>query len=91
MQRSKKNVSLAEFLRNRRQELQLTQGQVALKMGFSSPQFISNWERGTALPPLHKLNSVRKVVRIYKLNVEDYIDRVLNEQRARILARLGEK
>lgn len=87
--RQKVTSDLALFLKNRRKELNLTQGQVAFKMGFTSAQFVSNWERGLAAPPLHNAKSVKKVVQIYKLEVDDYIDRLLNEQRRRLLAKLG--
>lgn len=29
----------------------LSQGDTAVQLGYSTPQFISNWERGISLPP----------------------------------------
>lgn len=89
--RQKKKVisDLAVFLKNRRKELNLTQGQVALQMGFTTAQFVSNWERGLAAPPLHNVKSARKVIKIYKLEVEEYVDHLLNEQRRRLLLKLN--
>ena len=45
-------------LRNKRG---LTQTQLAKLMGYSSGQFISNWERGLALPPLPALFPLAKI------------------------------
>lgn len=40
------------FLKEARETARLTQGEVAKSLSYSSPQFISNWERGVSLPPM---------------------------------------
>jgi transcriptional regulator with XRE-family HTH domain len=84
-------VRLGAFLRARRQELNLTQGQVARKMGLQSSQYVSNWERGVSLPPVFHAASIRKIIRIYGLTLHEYVDRILFEQKVRIYERMKEK
>jgi len=48
-------VELGAMLQKRRQKLGLTQKQIADALGYSSGQFLSNFERGIARPPLKKL------------------------------------
>lgn len=65
--KAKKN-KLAEFLQGSRETAGLSQADVASKLGYSTPQFISNWERGLSLPPLKVL---RKIASLYKVDVEE--------------------
>lgn len=65
---------IATLLRNRRVELGLTQHQVAKQLGYSSPQFISNWERGLANPPASNLKTLAK---IYKMDPKELLDMLL--------------
>lgn len=46
---------LASSLKKMRLGRDLSQTEVAKKLGYSSPQFISNWERGLASPPVKVL------------------------------------
>ncbi|MCB0378100.1 MAG: helix-turn-helix transcriptional regulator [Bdellovibrionales bacterium] len=55
-----------EFLREQREAAGLSQKEVATKLGYSSAQFISNWERGISAPPVKIL---RKLAKLY--NVKD--------------------
>jgi transcriptional regulator with XRE-family HTH domain len=70
---------LGEFLRDKRVRADLTQGFVAEKMGFTSPQFISNIERGLCSPPMDVL---KRMVRLYKLR---------NPEVVKFLSRLQEE
>lgn len=63
-----------ELLKKFREMRGLTQKQVSDKLGYSSPQFVSNWERGVSMPPM---NSLKKVARILKLEKETLGDHVL--------------
>lgn len=55
---SKNRLSLAELIRNSRIEKEISQKQLAEKLGYSSSQFVSNWERGISSPPLDKLEEI---------------------------------
>ena len=70
---------LGEYLREKRVRADLTQGFVAEKMGFTSPQFISNIERGLCSPPMDVL---KRMIRLYKLRSPEVV---------RFLSRLQEE
>lgn len=71
-----KSGRLAGFLREKRVAVNLTQSEVARKLGYSSPQFVSNWERGLANPPVFVLKEITKMYKVsadtmFNLLVED--------------------
>lgn len=61
---------LANFFKKRREQSGLSQRTVAKELGYSSPQFISNWERGLCGPPLKKLP---RIVELYRLNRSEVV------------------
>ncbi len=81
---------LAGYLKEKRLSANLSQAAVGEKLGFSSPQFVSNWERGKCSPPR---KSFSKLVKLYKLDVEEFIQLLLSEEEAalRKTLRLGKK
>ena len=66
---------LGKYLKEQREVTGLSQAEVAKKLGYTSPQFVSNWERGLASPPADKM---REVVRLLKLD-EDRLLKMLCE------------
>ncbi len=59
-------TALASLLKKHRERKGLTQREVSEVLGFETPQFISNLERGTAiLPPKH----VRKVSKLLDIPI----------------------
>lgn len=62
---------LSKYLKRMRIESGLTQAEVANKLGYSSPQFISNWERGFARPPV---KIIKRLISMYKLNVDETVE-----------------
>jgi len=52
------------FLKNAREKASLTQQDVARKLNYSTPQFVSNWERGISLPPLDVMPRLSEVLQI---------------------------
>lgn len=79
----KKRGQLADFLKEKRVAAGLTQSQVATKLGYSSPQFISNWERGLANPPVFVL---RDLTKMYKVAADEMF-KLLKEEMERELHR----
>lgn len=65
---------LAEFLKEKRLKSGHSQMDVAEHLGYSTPQFISNWERGVSSPPLQTL---RKLATLYKVNADEMYEVVL--------------
>lgn len=55
--------AVGAHLKSVRQKAKLTQANVSKELGYTSPQFLSNIERGVSVAPLPLL---AKIVRIYK-------------------------
>lgn len=68
---------LGDFLRAAREKSGLTQREIAAQLGYSTPQFISEWERGTRSPPGSVL---AKLVKIYGMSLRRFYDVILAEQ-----------
>lgn len=60
------------YLKECRESKGLTQQAVANRLGYTSPQFISNWERAISRPPPDSFPKVRKVLSI-KNKVELFV------------------
>lgn len=60
----------------------LTQTDVARTLGYSTPQFISNVERGRCRFPIQKLSKLRK---LYRMSVDQMVDLVAGEERENVL------
>lgn len=69
---------LGKFLRNERLKAGFTQGEIADKLGYSSPQFISNIERGLSVIPLKTL---AVLVSEYRIGHETMIKTLMDSQR----------
>lgn len=59
---------LKTLLKEARIKSGLSQKDVSKKLGYTSSQFISNFERGVADPPLKTL---QKLISLYNLNIDD--------------------
>jgi transcriptional regulator with XRE-family HTH domain len=53
---------VGSVLKNARERAGLTQHALATKLHYSSPQFVSNWERGLAMPPMDILPQLCKLL-----------------------------
>lgn len=65
------NLLLAKYLKQKRIDSGLTQKDVSKFLGYSTPQFISNWERGLTDPPADTLSDLR---RLYNIPKEELLD-----------------
>lgn len=89
--RSESSVMLGEFLRLKRENAGLTQKQVADRLGYATPQFISSWERAEREPPM---NVIFRLAAIYSISAEklfrvmlDYRHKMIEQEfRAEFLA-----
>lgn len=61
---NKKENAVAHLIRTSRQTSGLSQKQLADELGYTSSQFISNWERGISSPPLDKLEEICNLLKI---------------------------
>lgn len=58
----KHKTKLGRFLKSKRVAAGLTQRQVSMALGYSTAQFVSNWERGISHPPIEALVRVAKII-----------------------------
>jgi len=70
---------MGKFLKAKRIEADLSQAYVAKKLGYTSSQFISNIERGLCGPPTE---SLRILIDLYRLDSNEIVKRILNEEKA---------
>ncbi len=59
---------LAELLKQKRIKAGLSQRDVSNALGYSTPQFISNWERGVSTPPM---DAMPKLAELYHADMDD--------------------
>lgn len=74
-------TQFGEYLQAKRTKAGLTQRDVSNVLGYSSAQFISNFERGIAVPPLKKL---KVLVKMYDMAVPEVTDMLLEAERTRL-------
>ncbi len=63
-----RKAPIADLLKRARENSGLSQADVARELGYSSPQFVSNWERGLSSPPVPKL---KKLCRLYHVSMDE--------------------
>lgn len=80
--------SLSDYLRQKRLDSGLSQLDVAKVLGYSSPQFVSNWERGLVSPPLE---TIAVLIDLYKIPPAEVIERIMDETKDYLESRLGRK
>ncbi len=68
--------------KNLREKAGLTQREVSDSLGYSTPQFISNVERGRCRFPVQKLPKIKK---LYRLSTEQVLDLFLTEEKTSLL------
>lgn len=79
---------LGNFLKDKRAAAGLSQADVAKKLGYSTSQFISNWERGLSTPPV----SVLKILAdMYEVSPDSMLKAVLDSTVARVTLNLKRK
>lgn len=66
----------AKFLKQRREQSGLSQKVVSEKLGYTTPQFVSNWERGISTPPVQ---TIKKIAELYKIPVDEIFNLLLQE------------
>jgi transcriptional regulator with XRE-family HTH domain len=71
-------IVVGEFFRVKREAAGFSQRYLSEKLGYSSPQMISNWERGLCAPPI---DAIVQMVALFKLSKGAVIDLLLSENR----------
>jgi transcriptional regulator with XRE-family HTH domain len=70
-------TKVGTFIKTTRTEMGLTQKSLATKLGWKSPQFISNIERGEAILPVCQLKKMSRVLStktssLVNMHISDY-------------------
>lgn len=78
MGRKKIRTVLGDHLAKARKERGLTQMEVARILGYSGPQFVCNWERGVAPPPLETL---KRLAELYHLDRSKLVELLMRQYR----------
>ncbi len=68
---------IGSYLKQKRKEAGLTQGEVAKELGYTSPQFISNYERGLCAPAF---DAYPRLMNMYKIPKEEMLDILLKSE-----------
>lgn len=76
---------IGTFLRQKRKEAGLTQGEVAKELGYTSPQFISNYERGLCAPAF---DAYPRLMNMYKIPKEDMLQLLLKSEEVALRKKL---
>ena len=78
-------MKLGQLLKELREKAGLCQRQVAHGLGYGTPQFVSNWERGASNPPV---TALKKLCRLYKTDANEVFELFLKETLAKTEADL---
>ena len=65
--------SLSAYLKQKRQESGYTQMDVALKIGHSTPQYISNYERGLCEPSIEMSVKIGRMLGVTPKDIRDVL------------------
>lgn len=74
--------NLGTFLKDKRLKKGYSQADFATKLGYASPQFVSDWERGVSSPPMKKLPEIASELNV-KIDIlfELLVDLATNQLR----------
>lgn len=87
MKRSLRSVKKkANFFKEKREKAGLSQLEVAEALGYSSAQFVSNWERDLCQPPLEKLGKLSQLLNLSRSEVIEYF---VDETRKNLMLHLA--
>ena len=79
---------LGELLKEKRTLANKTQEEVSKEFGYTTTQFISNWERGVSAPPPGKLTTL---ARLYSVDPEEILTLIESEAAQRLKTKLRTK
>lgn len=64
-----KRGTLAQLFRERRLQIGMTQLELSQRLGYRTPQGISNYERGCCDPPLARILEIGKILKLSRAEV----------------------
>lgn len=78
--------TIAKLIKDARKKSGLTQAELAKELGYTSPQFISNWTRGLAEPPP---KVYKQLGALLDVPVEKLIRAHLEEYKQKLIEKIG--
>jgi len=81
MTAKKQRVRFGSYLKTSRENLGLSQNEVAQKIGHGSGQFISNIERGKCALPVRTLG---ELIKYYRLDTSEVIQMMVSDYRSKL-------
>ncbi|WP_374032879.1 helix-turn-helix domain-containing protein [Bdellovibrio bacteriovorus] len=69
--------TLGQILKEKRLAASLSQAEVSGHFGYSTPQFISNWERDVSAPPVDIL---KKIAALYGISGDEMLELMINQK-----------
>ncbi|MEO0335933.1 MAG: helix-turn-helix transcriptional regulator [Pseudomonadota bacterium] len=81
MKSKSEHIIVGKYLKEQRVRSNLTQSQVAQSLGYTSPQFISNIERGLCSAPIKHLKGFLK---LYNLSLEELLSVILKQEESNL-------
>lgn len=69
--------SIGKYLQEKRIAAGLSQGDVSDKLGYSTKQFVSNWERGVSLPPGKNFKLLCTLLKLNGTEIEKVSEKIL--------------
>ena len=81
-------VSFGAYLRQSRQNAKITQKKLSIRLGYSSPQFVSNWERNMSFPSPEKIAAIASVLGI---RAADIVEALIEEKTLKLRRKLDEE
>jgi len=88
MNKAPSQKRIGKFLKQHRVKVGLTQSDVAQRLGYTSPQFISNIERGLCSAPIKHLKDFASM---YNLDSEELIGLLLSEHESLLRVALSDR
>ncbi len=79
---------LGSYLKQRRVAKGLSQNDVSDRLGYSSAQFVSNWERGVSAPPVDRLG---ELIGLYGIAQRDFVTFMVNLHEKELKRALGRR
>lgn len=68
---------LGHYLKQKRKASGFTQWEVAKELGYTSPQFISNFERGLCAP---SFDTLPRLIKMYRIPQNEILELLLKQQ-----------
>ena len=81
-------TALGKIFKTLRKNAGLTQREVSSKMGYTTIQFVSNWERGLSAPPIKDLP---KLAKLYHTSPEYIFEHVKDAKCGELRAKLNKQ